>query len=335
MSLSSLLSQAFVLLLRGETTPSPIHTNSSGNSGESIPEAAAPSIQEPKHHHQQQQQASLGDRRRAPAPPAGELDESYYSSYPVRAAPAAVAAVPPSLLSLPAVVEEEPSSSEGCHQRELLRARVQNQLAASGACLCKRCVCDAICILSCCPVCLSVCMYLHSCSLYISITRILIFYYSYCCSAAVGYWCVSTGHDIHRHHVQSTISRARSARSEQGSARKDTPEASKGAAEDIRRGQPSASSSLMMDREAAAQPSHSNGIYFRKNAVDFGAVAVGNISRTKVELCNSTNEEVILTIQKYTYNIYILTHICVICSTARLSCKWETQIFPLYCCTTR
>lgn len=34
------------------------------------------------------------------------------------------------------------------------------------------------------------------------------------------------------------------------------------------------------------------GVFFRRSSAHFGAVAIGSLSRTKLELCNATNEEV-------------------------------------------
>lgn len=39
---------------------------------------------------------------------------------------------------------------------------------------------------------------------------------------------------------------------------------------------------------------HKSGLYFRKTVTQFGSVALGNLVRTKIELCNATNKEVMV-----------------------------------------
>ena len=46
---------------------------------------------------------------------------------------------------------------------------------------------------------------------------------------------------------------------------------------------------LVIERDIAVN----NGVFFRKLMADFGTVSVGSLTRKKIELCNSTNEEVI------------------------------------------
>jgi hypothetical protein len=52
----------------------------------------------------------------------------------------------------------------------------------------------------------------------------------------------------------------------------------------------SARSSSSTRREGAAAPSP-KGVFFRKTAANFGSVAVGSLTRVKIELCNATEAE--------------------------------------------
>lgn len=40
--------------------------------------------------------------------------------------------------------------------------------------------------------------------------------------------------------------------------------------------------------------SYTSGLYFKRRVADFGTILVGTLSRLKVELCNSTDQEVLL-----------------------------------------
>lgn len=47
-------------------------------------------------------------------------------------------------------------------------------------------------------------------------------------------------------------------------------------------------------QETAVLVPHKSGLYFRKTTAQFGSVALGNLVRTKIELCNATNKEVVV-----------------------------------------
>jgi hypothetical protein len=34
------------------------------------------------------------------------------------------------------------------------------------------------------------------------------------------------------------------------------------------------------------------GVYFRKDSINFGTVAIGSLTRANIELCNATDEQV-------------------------------------------